>query len=158
MGWTRLALRRLRDDRAATLGLAVLVLVTAFLAALAPRVIAGLADSAVQTEVASAAVQARNIALLQDLGIAAGPADDPLALVREAGLDHEATFPAAVRALIESRSAVIESGRFRINLPTTDPAFVKLRIQEGVDGDVVVVPRDLPDLGHEEEAHDDQRW
>ena len=54
MGWTRLALRRLRDDRAATLGLALLVLVTAFLAALAPRVIAGLADSAVQTEVASA--------------------------------------------------------------------------------------------------------
>jgi putative ABC transport system permease protein len=139
MGWTRLALRRLRDDRAVTLGLAVLVLVTAFLAALAPRVIAGLADSAVQTEVASAAVQARNIALLQDLGIAAGPADDPLGLVREAGLDHEATFPAAVRALIESRSAVIESGRFRVNLPTTDPAFVKLRIQEAVDGDVSYV-------------------
>ena len=101
MGWTRLALRRLRDDRAATLGLAVLVLVTAFLAALAPRVIAGLADGAVQSEVASAAVQARNIALLQDLGIAAGPAADPLALVREAGLEHEATFPVAVRALIE---------------------------------------------------------
>ena len=74
MGWTRLALRRLRDDRAATLGLALLVLVTALLAALAPRVIAGLADSAVQAEVASATASARNIALLQDLGIAAGPA------------------------------------------------------------------------------------
>ena len=136
MGWTRLALRRLRDDRAATLGLAVLVLVTAFLAALAPRVIAGLADSAVRAEVASSAVQARNIALLQDRGILAGPAGDPLALVRDAGLDHEATFPAPVRALIASRSAVVESGRFRVNLPTTDPAFVRLRIQEGVDADV----------------------
>ena len=114
MGWTRLALRRLRDDRAATLGLALLVLVTAFLAALAPRVLAGLADSAVRAEVASATVPARNIAAAPGPGILAGPADDPLALVREAGLDHEATFPAAVRALITSRSAVLESGRFRV--------------------------------------------
>ena len=133
MGWLRLALRRLRDDRAATLGLALLVLVTAFLAAIAPRVLAGLADASVRTEVASAAVTARNIALLQDTAIAAGPDEDPLALVREAGLDHEAAFPAPVRRLIASRSALVETGRFRVDQPTTDPAFVKLRIQEGVE-------------------------
>ena len=133
MGWLRLALRRLRDDRAATVGLAVLVFVTAFLAAVAPRVLAGLADASVRTEVAAASVTARNIALLQDTGIAAGPDDDPLALVRDAGLDHEATFPAPVRDLIASRSAIVETGRFRVGLPTTDPAFVRLRVQEGVD-------------------------
>jgi putative ABC transport system permease protein len=134
MGWQRLALRRLRDDRAATVGLAVLVLVTAFLAAVAPRVLAGLADTSVRAEVASATVTARNIALLQDAGFAAGPDDDPLALVREAGLDHEKTFPAPVRSLIADRRAIVETGRFHVDLPTTDPAFLKLRIQEGVDG------------------------
>src|SRR5690348_10137747 len=133
MGWLRLALRRLRDDRAATLGLALLVLVTAFLAALAPRILAGLADESVRAEVQAAPVTARNIALIEDRGIAAGPADDPLALVRDAGLEHEKTFPAPVRDLIASRSAIVETGRFRVDQPTTDPAFVKLRVQEGIE-------------------------
>ncbi|MEO5964187.1 MAG: hypothetical protein ABIR11_01885, partial [Candidatus Limnocylindrales bacterium] len=132
MGWTSLALRRLRADRAPTVGLIVLVLVTALIAALAPRVLARLADDAVRTEVTRAPAAARNIALLQHLIVQAGPPDDPLAWVRAEGELRERTYPAAVRALITGRSAIIESGRFRINKDTTDPAFVRLRIQEGI--------------------------
>ena len=100
MGWTTFALRRVRDDLAPTAGIAILILVTAFVAALAPRVLAALADDAVRSEVGSATAVARNIALLQHLILPAGPEDDPLAPVRAAGLQHEATFPTSVRALI----------------------------------------------------------
>ena len=82
MAWVGVALRRLRDDRAATAGLIVLVLVTALLAALSPRVIARFADDAVRTQVAAAQPAARSIALIQHLLIGPGPADDPLQFVR----------------------------------------------------------------------------
>ncbi len=149
MGWTMLALRRLRDDRAATAGLVALVLVTALLAALAPRVLAGLADEAVEAEIGTAPAAARNLALYQHRVIDEGPADDPLAPVRAAGLAHEETFPQAVRRLIDGRSAVVESGRFRLTKQTTDPAFVRFRIQEGVDPYLRYVSR--------EAAHRDRR-
>ncbi|HEU0243300.1 MAG TPA: hypothetical protein VFQ75_05300, partial [Candidatus Limnocylindrales bacterium] len=133
MAWIGLALRRLRADRPATVGLAVLVLVTALLAALSPRVLARFADDAVRTAVAEAPAAARNIALIQHLLIGPGPEDDPLQFVRAAGLERERTFPAPVRALITGRSAAVESGRFHVDKATTDPAFARLRIQEGVD-------------------------
>ena len=133
MAWVILALRRLRDDLAPTLGLAVLVLVTAALATTAPRVLADLADGAVRAEIDAAPAAARNIALSQHRLILPGPADDILGPVHDAGLDHEATYPPAIRDLITERGAVIESGRFRLTKPTTDPAFVRLRIQDGIE-------------------------
>ena len=56
MRWTWMALKRIGDDRGATVGFAVLVLVTALLAALAPRVLSSLADEAVRAEVRNAPV------------------------------------------------------------------------------------------------------
>ena len=49
-----MALNRIADDRGATIGFAALVLVTALLAALAPRILASLADEAVRAEVRNA--------------------------------------------------------------------------------------------------------
>src|SRR4051794_16581586 len=133
MAWIALSLRRIRDDRAAVAGLALLVLVTALIASLAPRVIAGLADDAVRAQLRVAPAAARDIALEQHLLIGSGPADDPLSFVRAAGLEREQTFPAAVRRLIASRSATIQTGRLHLDKETTDPAFIRLRLQEGVD-------------------------
>ena len=133
MAWIGVALRRLRDDRAATVGLAVLVLVTALLAAMSPRVIARFADDAVRTQVAAAPPAARSIAVIEHLLIGPGPDEDPLSFVRDAGLEREQTFPARVRALVAERKAAIDTGRFRLDKPTTDPAFARLRIQEGID-------------------------
>ena len=85
MRWTWVALKRIGDDLGATIGFAVLVLVTALLAALAPRVLASLADEAVRAQVRSAPVVARSIVLLENRTFGPGPDDDPLAQVRDAG-------------------------------------------------------------------------
>lgn len=132
MAWTRLALRRLRDDRAPTVGLIALVLVTALVAALAPRVMARLADEAVRTEVLAAPSSARSLVLQQHRVLPSGPDEDPLVEVRTAGMALEATFPARIRRLVADRGVVVESGRFRLQKQTTDPAFLRLRAQEGI--------------------------
>ena len=132
MRWLGLALRRVRDDVGATVGFAVLVLVTALIAAVAPRVLAGLADTALRGEVASAPVEARNVVLIENRIYPLGPASDPLAQVRKAGDELFATFPPKIRSLVDHRDIEIESGRFRVQKDTTDPAFIRFRIQEGI--------------------------
>ncbi len=132
MRWLGLALRRIRDDTGATVGFAVLVLVTALIAALAPRVLAGLADHAVRAEVGSAAVQARSIVFLENRIFGLGPDDDPLKQVRDAGDDLHDTMDVGIQDLVKARDIQVESGRFRVQKETTDPAFVRLRIQEGI--------------------------
>ncbi len=132
MRWTWMALNRIADDRGATIGFAALVLVTALLAALAPRILASLADEAVRAEVRNAPAVARSIVLIENRVFGDGPADDPLARVREAGDDLHATIPASIQGLVDRRDIVVESGRYRVQKPTTDPAFVRLRIQEGI--------------------------
>jgi putative ABC transport system permease protein len=133
MRWTWVALKRIGDDRGATIGFALLVLVTALLAALAPRVLAALADEAVRAEVRSAPVVARSIVLLEDRTFGQGPDDDPLAEVRNVGDQLFQTFPASIQVLVARRDIQVESGRYRVQKETTDPAFVRLRIQEGID-------------------------
>ncbi len=132
MAWTITALRRLRVDLAPTVGLLVLVLVTALVAALAPRVLASLADEAVRADVLAAPAAARNIVVQRRQWIGTGPEGDPLSVARAAGESIETTFPDRVRELIADRDLVVESGRFRLLTPTTDPAFVRLRIQPGI--------------------------
>ena len=52
MAWLVASLRRLRDERATTVALVALVFVTALVFAAAPRLFEGIADDAVQTQVA----------------------------------------------------------------------------------------------------------
>ena len=117
-----------RDDRAADARASlVLVLVTALLAALAPRVLAGLADDAVRAEVAAAQpVRPGTSRCSQDRASGRGPADDPLAARREAArprarADLPGAGPVADR---ETGARPSRAGRFRVDKPTTDPAFV----------------------------------
>ena len=125
MGWTRLALRRLRDDRAATLGLALLVLVTAFLAALAPRVIAGLADSAVRAEVGIRDGLGAEHRAAPGPGHRRGPGrvTRSRSSARPGSSTSRRSRPRCGRS-IASRSAVIESGRFRVE-PADDGSRVR---------------------------------
>jgi putative ABC transport system permease protein len=133
MRWLTLSLRRIGDDRAPTAGLAVLILVTALVAAMAPRVLAGLSDGAVRADVREATPAARNIVVMRHTLIGTGPKGDPLGPVDAAGAQLEATFPQPVRKLVTAHDAIVESGRFRVQKPTTDPAFIRFRIQDGVD-------------------------
>ncbi len=144
MAWTIVALRRIRLDLAPTLGVLALVLATALIAALAPRVLASLADDAVRGSVAGAPAAARNIVLIEHTTIGDGPPGDPLAEVRAAGDALRETFPPRVERLVASQDAVVDSNRFRLQKPTTDPAFIRFRIQEGIDGHIRYVEGRAP--------------
>ncbi|HTG42162.1 MAG TPA: ABC transporter permease [Methylomirabilota bacterium] len=127
------ALKRLREDRVPALGLGLLVFVTATVFGLAPRVLQQVGDQALQGVVANAGAISRNIALVDDGFIPAGPPTDPLVHFGEEGDTREALMPASVENLVESRSIVIESSRWRIEAPTPDPAFARFRIQPGAE-------------------------
>jgi putative ABC transport system permease protein len=144
MAWTIVALRRIRMDLAPTLGVLVLVLATALIAALAPRVLASLADDAVRGAVAAAPAAARNIVLAEHTTLGDGPPGDPLAEVRAAGDALREAFPPHVEELVASQDAVVESNRFRLQKPTTDPAFIRFRIQEGIDDHIRYVEGRAP--------------
>ena len=127
------ALKRLREDRVPALGLGLLVFVTATVFGLAPRVLQQVGDDALQGVVANAGAISRNVALVDDGFIPAGPPTDPLVHFGEEGDAREALMPASVRVLIDDRSIVIESARWRIQAPTPDPAFTRFRIQPGAE-------------------------
>lgn len=124
------ALRRLREDRVPAIGLGVLILVTATLFGLAPRLADKVADDALRGVMAETTALGRNIALIEEQGLPADPGD-PLKRVEEEGdrLDHR--MPAAVQALVSERRVVVDSVRFRVQAKTKDPTTVRFRIQPG---------------------------
>jgi putative ABC transport system permease protein len=146
MAWVATSLHRLRADGVPTAGLLLLVFATSLVAAMTPRILAGLADDAVRRQVSAAPAAARNIVLTRDEVLGSGPAGDPLSAVHAQGSELARTFPPAVRRLVGSSDAQVESGRFRVDTATTDPAFVRLRIQDGV-ADHVRYVRGRPPTG-----------
>jgi putative ABC transport system permease protein len=109
------------------------VFVTATVFGLAPRILQRVGDDALQGVVANAGAISRNIALVDDGFIPAGPPEDPLVHFGEEGDAREALMPASITDLIDDRSIVIESARWRIQAPTPDPAFTRFRIQPGAE-------------------------
>ncbi|HET7028967.1 MAG TPA: FtsX-like permease family protein [Candidatus Limnocylindrales bacterium] len=124
------ALRRLRDDRAPAIGLFLLVLVTAAIFGLAPRVLDRVADQALQQTVAKARSLDRTISLLEQTGIAADPGD-PLANIADEGDRLDARMPASIRGLVSKRHIVVDSARFELLIDTADTPFVRFRVQPG---------------------------
>jgi putative ABC transport system permease protein len=124
------ALRRLRDDRAPAIGLALLVLATATVFGVAPRVIDRVADDALHGVVSAATPFNRNIALIQQQILPADP-EEPLKEVDQRGDELDSSIPDAVRSLIATRATVIDSARFHIEGKTPDPSFIRFRIQPG---------------------------
>jgi putative ABC transport system permease protein len=134
-----LAIRRFRDGRAGVLGLAVLVLVTAAFAAVAPRVFDRFADDALRGEASRATSFQRNIQLLEESFIGAGEPGDRMSRVALEGETLEKRIPDRVRALFRDRSFLAETARWVVKEDTNDPGFVRLRIQEGVRDHVTFV-------------------
>jgi putative ABC transport system permease protein len=142
------ALRRLRDDRAPAVGLAILVLVTATVFGLAPRLIDRVGDDALHGAVSAASAFNRNIALFEEQLIPSDPSD-PLKLVDEEGDRLDERIPAGVRALIDHRDTVVDSERFEIQAKTQDPSFIRFRIQPGAADRVRYVAGVAPQATHE---------
>src|SRR5512143_3646756 len=98
----RIVLRRLAQARAFALGLAVLVLVTAFVAALGPLVLGRASDTTLQQAIAAAPVDVRNLQLLVR-GRIWPTGGDPLGTVTATGEELEARVPTSVRDLVAER-------------------------------------------------------
>ncbi|HEY7132642.1 MAG TPA: FtsX-like permease family protein [Candidatus Limnocylindrales bacterium] len=126
------ALRRLRDDRVPAIALGLLVLVTATVAGLAPRILDRIGDDALHQVVATADPIRRDVTLFEELAFPADPTD-PLKLVEEEGDRLDAPIPDSVSSLFGSRSTVVDSARFQVRNPTNDPTFVRFRIQPGAE-------------------------
>ena len=124
------ALRRLRDDRAPAIGLALLVLATATVFGVAPRLIDKVGGDALHGVVAAASAFNRNIALIQQQIIPADP-DVPLKGIDQRGDELDGQIPGSVRAVIAQRTVVVDSARFTIQGKTPDPSFIRFRIQPG---------------------------
>jgi putative ABC transport system permease protein len=138
-----MAVRRFRDGRAPLLGLAVLVLVTAACAAAAPRLLDRFADDALRGAVAGASPFDRNVQLIQERRYEADT-DDPMARVAEAGERLEAQMPPDVPGLFGRRIYVVDTFRWSIVNDTPDPSFLRLRIQQGAEDEIVIVEGRAP--------------
>lgn len=141
MNWTVVQLRRLADARAATGGLIGLALVTSFLFAAAPRAIDAQADKAMQSTVASAGADTRNIAVMETGRISQG-SPDPLAVVAATGDQLFDQFPRSVAALIKARYQVVDTPRFRS--PSLEALTLRLRYLQGATDHVKLVSGRMP--------------
>ncbi|MFL5679606.1 MAG: hypothetical protein ACJ77B_03310, partial [Chloroflexota bacterium] len=142
MPWLRLSLRRLRDERVPTAALAALVLVTAFVFAVAPRLLTRVADDSVHLELSRASGFDRNVQLVQETRLVDPQA--PLDLVDKTGTEFASAIPSSVQALFNGSDYVIDSVRWRIRAPTSDPAFVRLRVQQHVAEHITYVEGRAP--------------
>ena len=135
MAWLVVSLRRLGQERIPAVGLVLLVLVTAFLLAVAPRLLGRVSDDALRAEVYGASAAVRNIQLIQErrLGTSTG---DPMSAVDAAGTDLQGQIPSSVSRLFVDRVRVVETPRFRVTSPTKTPSLLSLRVQQGVSDHV----------------------
>ena len=128
IGWLVVSLRRLRVDGIAALGLAVLVFVTSFAAALAPRVHERVGDGALRDEISQAPAAVRNLRLLQVHRYDADAAD-PMRFVDREGEALYRKLPESLKIAFPERIATVETTRWSIEIPTPDPSFLLFRVQ-----------------------------
>ena len=137
-----LLLRRLRDERAVSLALVGLLLVTELVAAAAPRLLADESDRSLRSEVAAAGSRERSVQL-----VAKGRLDTSgttgLEAPQSLGKSFETAFDPAVEALVRSRSIVVETPLWQVDAGSPG-AVVTLRIQQGVESHIALVAGHLP--------------
>ncbi|HEY3162925.1 MAG TPA: ABC transporter permease [Candidatus Limnocylindrales bacterium] len=144
-----LGLRRMRDDRAPAIGLALLILVTATLFGIAPRLVDQVGDDALRGVVANAQPFDRNIALLEEEVLPPDPTE-PLKLIDEEGDQLDTRIPASIRAIVRERLTIVDSARFHVEAPTPDPTFIRFRIQPGAEERIRYVSGVAPTATHEQ--------
>ncbi len=139
-----LAIRRFRDGRPEVVGLVLLVLVTAFFAGAAPRLVDRVGTDALRGEVSAATDFQSNLQLIQERRYEANRNGDPLQPVAAEGDTLESEIPPTVRRLIDDQSYLVDSIRWRIRNPTPDPSFARLRVQPGALDRIRLVAGRLP--------------
>jgi putative ABC transport system permease protein len=132
MDWLLVSLRRFRVERATVIGLLLLVFATAFVFGVAPRILEGVADDALQTAITQASSAGRNIELVQQRRVDPGP-DDPMGGIRVVGASLEGQLPDEIRRLVVGRAMVVETSRWGFGEPTPTIAAAYLRFQPEAD-------------------------
>jgi putative ABC transport system permease protein len=143
MGWLRISLRRLGDERSTALALVCLVLGTAFVAAAAPRALGVIARDALRAEISAAQAPARNITLIEERRVFARTAN-PLLNVETLGERREERIPEAVRALFVARRVLVDTPRWSVLSATLPRSTIAFRIQPGAADRVRVIEGTLP--------------
>src|SRR5688572_1447241 len=132
MGAVAVLLRRLRAERGVTVLLFVLVAVTSLVVAASPRLFDRVADAGLRYEVDRATSAQRNFQFTTVDRIRVDE-DDALANVDGRGVRLLEGLPESIGQLIEARSYVVDSTRFRLVDPPNYPSYITLRHQDGVD-------------------------
>ena len=123
-------LRRLADERAAALGLAVLVFVTALAAVAGPRLLEQLANDALRSELAAANSFERSTVIYEVARPMATPLNE-LDDVESAGDRLAQALPAELGRLTSSRSELVETPLWEVHTGTELDTMLSLRIHEG---------------------------
>ena len=130
-------LNRYRAEIGPMLLLAIIVAVTAFLAAAAPRLFNRVADDGLRHDVGRAEAIERNLELGQ-IGFLSGGGG--LESVADAGARREAELPESVRALIADRTHHAESANWSVQDPPREqPTWLRFRFAKGVEERITYV-------------------
>ena len=130
-------LNRYRAELLPMLLLALIVAVTAFLAAAGPRLFNRVADDGLRHDVVRAESAERNLELGQIGSLSGGSGLQPVA---DMARRLEAELPESVRSLIRARSHYAESANWTIHDPPRDqPSWLRFRFPEGVEGRITYV-------------------
>jgi putative ABC transport system permease protein len=144
MAWILVNLRRLRDERATAIGFAVLILVTALLAAGAPRAFNRLGDDTLQAELALRTPLERNIQFIET-GVFGVGDTSPLSGIEAEGTTIDETIPKEIRDLIGQRQLLVEGVRWSVKIPGLhDPSTLRLRIQPSAADRIQLTAGRLP--------------
>jgi putative ABC transport system permease protein len=143
MAWLVASLRRLRHAPIQTGLLALLIGVTAFVFAVAPRLLQTTADSVLRADLATTPVDVRGLEIVQYDRFVAGTAD-PFSITRQNGAAYEAQFPPSVNALVASTDVVVESPRWRLASAALEDRTLRLRFQPAAEAHIHVVDGAFP--------------
>ena len=147
---TRIWLRRLRFDGAATLVLAGVVLLTSFAVASLPRFLNEVSDDALRTIVRDAAPINRNISVERGGRISAAAGGDVFQGVIDEGDEIRIGFPGPVTQIIADQQYVVDTSNFVVSSMPDEPAapfprFLRMRYQQNIDQHVTLVEGRMPE-------------
>ncbi len=135
-------LNRYRAEIVPMLVLALVVAVSAFLAAAGPRLFNRVADDGLRYDVGRAQSLQRNIELGQIGHLSGGSALEPVA---DRGPELEAELPESVRSLIVDRTFHAESASWSVfEPPREQPTWLRFRFPVGVDERITYVDGRAP--------------
>ena len=144
--WLAVWSRGLRSEPGRSLGVALLILVTVFIAASVPRLLAQASDSALHSELAAAPSTVRNLELVQEGRIPADTTDptDPLRLVETAGTGLELRYPEPLPSVLAGNGLVVDTPLWHPSAGTALDSVLNLRIQQDVAAHIKLVSGHLP--------------